>query len=197
MKNVKFVNGSRLYIGVTGQIGTGKSLVSNMLARSSGDCQIFDADHQVHTLYESDADFMREIKNIYDECIIDNQVSRSILYDFMISDPQNWDDITSLVHNKIYALAQDYHSRYDRVVYDVPLLHKSNISSLCDIVICTVCSQATQEVRVMSRPGMNADKLQHILSLQKQLGEADYIVDTDLDIEDLSKEIDKILEKFI
>ena len=179
-------------IGVTGQIGTGKSFVASLFVERG--FKLFDADLEVHKLYDHDHGLIQEIGQICSHSIIQGAIDRKRLYDFMLCNDNNWQVVERLVGNKIYDLAKKYSEDHKKIVYDVPRLYESGISNLCDKVIVTTCSAATQESRVMQRAGMDMHKFQHIVSMQQRHDDARYTINTDDDISVLENRVKDIIE---
>ncbi|MCA3665107.1 MAG: dephospho-CoA kinase, partial [Methylobacterium sp.] len=64
------------------------------------------------------------------------------------------------------AIAQAQRAGHRLIVLDVPLLFETKGENRCDAVLVTTVSPATQESRVMARPGMTQELFHALLNRQ-------------------------------
>ena len=157
-----------LKIGLTGSIGMGKSTTSNIF-RAFG-IPVFDADQTVHDLYKGRAvsAFEAEIPG----STVNGSVSREILSQMLLQDPQIIKKIESIVHPLVYQERQNFvekcaNNNSQMVIFDIPLMFESEGINEVDVILVVSAPSDVQFKRVMARQGMSEEKLRIILNKQK------------------------------
>ena len=94
-------------IGVTGNIGSGKSTVCQILARLGA--TVIDADRLAHEAYQPHSQTWRELIDTFGRDIVkpDEEIDRQKLGQIVFSDPDALAQLNQIVHPKAYRLAQE------------------------------------------------------------------------------------------
>ena len=94
-------------IGVTGNIGSGKSTVCGILARLGA--VVIDADKLAHEAYKPHSQTWQEIVTAFGEGIVksDYEIDREKLGRIVFSNPDALARLNQIVHPEAYRLAQD------------------------------------------------------------------------------------------
>jgi dephospho-CoA kinase len=83
-------------------------------------------------------------------------------------------------------------------VLEIPLLFETGAEQRVDVTIALTAPAHVQRERVLARPGMSVDKLEHLLARQlsdaERRARADYVVDSGLSLADMHAELDRLLE---
>jgi dephospho-CoA kinase len=83
-------------------------------------------------------------------------------------------------------------------VLEIPLLFETDAIDRVDVAIVVSAPEEAQRRRVLARPGMSVERLEHLLTRQlpdaDKRARADYIVDSGTSLADMHRQIDKILE---
>jgi dephospho-CoA kinase len=83
-------------------------------------------------------------------------------------------------------------------VLDIPLLLEGGGQRRVDAVVVVSAPADTQRARVLERPGMTAEKLDHLLARQmsdsQKRAQADFVVDTGMGLEPARQQVHNILE---
>ncbi|MDR0484900.1 MAG: dephospho-CoA kinase [Alphaproteobacteria bacterium] len=189
-------------IGITGYIGSGKSTVSKMF-RDRG-FYYFDSDSYVAKL-NNNKEILSEIKKYFPQSIVNNQLDKKILKEILFKDYEtNIAKLESIYHpyvikkiKRLIFIGKILFRKF--LLLEVPLLFEAKINELCDITILVRCSVATQIKRVMNRSKINIEDLGKIMAKQKKLNydtiPFSYIINTDKTIEDVEKEVIKIIKE--
>ena len=187
-----------LIVGLTGSIGMGKSTVAACF-RDRG-IAVFDADAEVHRLYEGAA--VAAIEAAFPGTTGGGRVERAKLADALGRDPQAFVRLERIVHPLVQEAERAFlRSEAQRgaamAVLDIPLLFETGGDLKVDVMIVASASAASQMSRVMSRPGMTAERLESLLARQMSDAEkrrrADFVVDTEGSIAETGEQIDAII----
>ncbi|WP_439544359.1 dephospho-CoA kinase [Hyphomicrobium sp.] len=186
-------------VGLTGSIGMGKSAIAAML-RVRG-VPVFDADQEVHRLYEGDA--VEKVEAAFPGTTIDGRVDRAKLAASLAHDPARFRMLEEIVHPLVRRAEQMFlyenHEKGGRIaVLEIPLLYETGLDAQVDQVVVVSAPAEIQRQRVLARPGMTAARLDTLLARQlpdheKRL-RADFVVDTGGTLADSEAQVDSILD---
>ncbi len=96
-------------VGLTGGIGSGKSLISKVF--NAFGIPVFNTDKQAKELYK-DATFLQEIVNTFGTSIIENgEFKPQNLADIVFNDPQALAKLNQLIHPKVLERYQQWQSK--------------------------------------------------------------------------------------
>lgn len=188
-----------LVIGLTGGIGMGKSAAAERFAEHG--IPVFNADLCVHRLYEGEA--VAAIESAFPGVAKDGRIDRKTLSETIAGSPEHLHRLERIVHPLVVAAELDFLCAAEKdgaplAVLEIPLLFETGADSRVDVTVVMSAPQHVQRARVLSRPGMTADKLEHLLARQlpdaERVARADYVVDSGLGLADMRIEIDKLVE---
>ena len=170
-------------LGLTGSIGMGKSTVAAMF-RDEG-VPVFDADGAVHALQGPGGALVNAIEAAFPGTTGADGVDRHKLGAAVLGDGDAMSRLEALIHPEVGRMRQNFlrtHENAALVVVDIPLLYEKGGQDGVDSVAVVSAPAAVQRQRVLSRPGMSAEKFAHILELQlpdaQKRARADYVIDT-------------------
>jgi len=169
--------------GLTGSIGMGKSTTAAMFRDEN--IPVYDADAAVHELYQGEA--VPLVEAAFPGSARAGKIDRKKLGRMVIGDDKAMARLEALIHplvraeeNKFLAAARVKGEKL--VVLDIPLLLETGGKARVDVVIVVTASLQEQKKRVLSRDGMNEQKLDAILARQmpdsEKRGHADFVIDT-------------------
>jgi dephospho-CoA kinase len=188
-----------LVIGLTGGIGMGKSAAAERFAEHG--IPVFNADLCVHRLYEGEA--VEAIAAAFPGVAKDGRIDRKLLSEMIAGSPERLLRLERIVHPLVVAAELDFLRAAAKegaplAVLEIPLLFETGANSRVDVTVVVSAPQDVQRARVLSRPGMTADKLEHLLARQlpdaERRARSDYVVDSSLSLADMRIEIDKLIE---
>lgn len=170
-------------IGLTGSIGMGKSTVAAMFAAAG--IPVFDADAEVRALQGPGGDLVPAIESAFPGSTGPDGVDRDRLGHQVFADPAALARLEAIVHpvvaDRRSAFLAAHHNK-PAVVFDIPLLFERGGHEAVDVIVVVSAPEAVQRARVLARPGMTPQKLDHILGLQlhdsHKRERADYVIDT-------------------
>jgi dephospho-CoA kinase len=172
-----------LLIGLTGSIGMGKTETAKMFAQLG--VPVYDSDAAVHRLYEPGGAAVSEIEKAFPGSVRDGRVDRALLSKKLAGDDAAFKRLEAIVHplvaedqRRFMEAARDA----QMVVQDVPLLFETGGHRRMDAVVVVSAPPEVQRKRVIARPGMTEEKLDHILSRQipdaEKRAKAHFVVET-------------------
>jgi dephospho-CoA kinase len=188
-----------LVIGLTGGIGMGKSAAANRFARHG--IPVFDADEEVHRLYDGAA--VEAIEAAFPGTTRGGKVDRKLLSGEIARAPARLQKLEVIVHPLVVAAEIDFLREQEKkgakvAVLEIPLLFETGADARVDVTVVVSAPPEVQRKRVLARPGMTADKLEHLLARQlpdaERRARADYVVDSSLPLADMHAEVDRLLE---
>ncbi|NKB49297.1 MAG: dephospho-CoA kinase [Alphaproteobacteria bacterium] len=174
-------------LGLTGSIGMGKSTAADMLRRLG--VPVHDADAVVHRLLAADPQVRAAIAARFPGAVEGETIDRQALGATVFADPAARADLEAILHPPVRAAARQFVRNQARagaslVVLDIPLLYETGGEANVDAVLVVTAPAFLQARRVLSRPGMSAERFAGILASQipdrEKRRRADYIVETGL-----------------
>jgi dephospho-CoA kinase len=189
-----------LVVGLTGNIGCGKSSLSELLLSKNID--VIDADIiSREIMYDKELlktifyEFGTEIKNN------DGTLNRKKLGNIVFNDDDMLIKLNSITHPAIKRKINDRiidisNQGKNIVVIDAALLIEGKFLDLVDKLVVITCNEEVQLNRVINRDNMTKEEaLKRINSQMKQdekIKYADYIIDNSKDMNNLKDEFDKL-----
>lgn len=178
--------GQPLRIGLTGGIGSGKSLVADMLAELGA--AIIDTDVIAHRLTAPGGAAIAPLRAQFGADLITpaDALDRAAMRELVFSNPEAKRQLEQILHpmigDEVAREANRTQGLYQ--VFVVPLLIESGRWRSRVHRICVVdCDEATQVARVGQRSGLSAEAVRRIManqaSRQARLAQADDIVIND------------------
>jgi len=173
-------------VGLTGSIGMGKTETAKMFTRLG--IPVYDSDAAVHRLYEPGGAAVAEIAKVFPDCVRGSRVDRTELNKYLATDKTAFKKLEAIVHPLVARdqrafLEEAVKAGAELVVLDIPLLFETGGHERMDAVVVVSAPHAVQRERVLARPGMTADRLDHILSRQmpdaEKRAKAHFVVETD------------------
>ena len=188
-----------LVIGLTGGIGMGKSAAAERFA--SHGIPVFNADLCVHRLYEGAA--VPAIEAAFPSVARDGKIDRKLLSEKIAGSPERLRRLEAIVHPLVVAAEIDFLIEQENqgeklAVLEIPLLFETGAERRVDVTVVLSAPAEVQRQRVLARPGMTVDKLEHLLARQlpdaERRARADYVVDSSESLEDMHRALDKLIE---
>jgi dephospho-CoA kinase len=187
-----------IVLGLTGSIGMGKSTVAKMFADEG--VPVFDADAVVHRLQGPKGDLVSRIEEHFPGTTDNEGVNRTSLAERVLSDSAALQRLEALIHPAVAAERQaflDKNKDAPLVLLDIPLLFEKGGWDAVDKIVVVSAPADVQRARVLSRPGMTAEKLDRILALQmpdeEKRARADFVVSTEGPLEETRATVRRIV----
>lgn len=185
-------------LALTGSIGMGKSTVAAMFAARG--IPVFDADATVRQLQGVGGRLVPIIERRFPGTTRNGAVDREALSAAVLGRPDELAALEEIVHPAVHHERTRFiveHGDAPALLFDIPLLFETGGDRVFDEVIVVSAPAEVQRQRVLARPGMTAEKLDHILARQlpdaEKRARADHVVDTSLSLAETAAQVDEIL----
>lgn len=195
------------WTGLTGGIATGKSTAARLIEGLG--VPLIDADQISHKLSEVGEPGYEKILSHFGKNILNSDLSinRKELGRLIFSDPQLKSDLEGILHPLIKHEVQKHKNQYQRqgaklCFYDVPLLFEKKSAADFDVTVLVWCDSQTQLNRLLQRSQLGSQlsveeanlRIKNQLPMIDKVKMADFCLDNSGDIEDLEKQIKKLLK---
>ncbi len=194
-------------IGVTGNIGSGKTLVSKYLEEKKA--FIINADKIGHTILLKNGMAYFEVIEYFGSTILDSNdnIDRKKLGNIVFSDKEKLEVLTKITHKHIVSIIKGIiKERINKnidslIVIDAALLVEANLHNICDYVLLVTSTIDNRIKRIIVRDNISYDLAMKKINSQKTTEElmvyATHIVENNSTISNLYKELQLALEKIL
>lgn len=176
-----------LKIGVTGGIGSGKSLVTRIFAMLGA--PVYDADSRAKWLMENDHLLKQQLVELLGDQAYgqDGKLNRALLASRIFSDPSLTQKVNNLVHPIVKNDSKawtEIHSHVPYLVKEAALMFESGSASQMDLVVLVDAPENLRIERVMMRdPHRSLADIKAIMARQmkeeEKIKQADVVVKND------------------
>jgi dephospho-CoA kinase len=176
-----------LQIGITGSIGSGKSLVCRIFHQLGA--PVYDADSHAKNLMTTDGILVSAIKKEFGDLAYnrDGSLNRVYMANHVFHDQQKLDILNSLVHPRVF---DDYlqwtapHHQYPYLIKEAALLFEAGSEKTLDKIIVVHAPESIRIKRVLARDAhRTVEQVMAIVGKQmaddEKLKRADYVIVND------------------
>ena len=175
-----------LLVGLTGNIGSGKSTVAQLLSERGA--TIIDADVLARRAVEQGTPAYASIVERWGTSILaaDGLIDRAALRRIVFSEPQELEQLNSIVHPEVErmlaALVQQARQRGDRlVVCDIPLLFERRMTDAFDRILLVDAPRPVRLERLVRERGLRETEAMAMIVAQMpaelKRARADFVID--------------------
>ena len=191
-----------MVIGITGNIASGKSLVTNYLLNKN--YKVIDSDKISHDVLLLDEVKEKLINSFSLEIITNEQIDRKKLGSIVFNNKDKKELLQSIVFPYILKEINNQINSYKDgniklIFLDAPLLIEYNIMYLVDKIILVKTNKDIQIQRLMARDNISYEyaikKINSQLPVEEKEKYANYIINNDLDINYAYNQIENILKQ--
>ena len=157
-----------MLIGLTGGIGSGKSLAGDFF--KSKNIDVIDADDLAHNALDIKGEGYKKFLDIFGETFLDenSEIDRKALRKYIFQNPEMKNKLEEIVHpivqNGILNFINNSNSIYRIII--VPLIAETNSSSFYDRVLAIDCKKEIQIERASKRDNSNEEQILKIIQSQ-------------------------------
>jgi len=187
-------------LGLTGGIGSGKSMVGQIFARLGA--VVIDADQLAREVVEPGQPALQEIATAFgrDVLLSDGRLDRSKLAGIIFADPAERARLDAITHPRIRArMDEEIKARRSGpgvLIVDIPLLYENDRTHSVERVIVVWVDPQTQLRRIRRRDGLSAEAARQRIAAQMPLdakrARADHVIDNSGSREDTRRQVEAI-----
>ena len=193
---------SRLVLGLTGSIGSGKSTVARMFQQLGA--EVIDADRVGHSLLEKKEVRESIIKN-FGSSVLDKEgkIERRKLGSIVFRDRKRLEELNSIIHPLIFSEMKRRitFSRARIIIVDAAILLEAGWDSLVDKIIVVNASHETRRKRIKESSLLGSKEVEGIIKAQfsqdEKIGRADFLIENEEGIEESKRQAERIWGKLV
>ncbi len=186
----------KLIIGITGGIGSGKTLVSKLLSKRG--FKVYYADLVAKKLYSEDKKLVKDLVKVFGKEIINfkGKVILPKLKEIIFANKKNYETINKLVHPAVinYLKKEIRKSRYDLVLVEAAVLFESGYNKSLDYIITVYSNKKNRIERLMIRDEASRSEINHLMKFQIdekiKMEMSDFVIMNNKTIDDLKMQVD-------
>jgi dephospho-CoA kinase len=175
-----------LQIGITGGIGSGKSLISKIFYCLG--VPVYDADSRAKYIMTTDGILIREIREKFGELSFNGEtLNRAYLSKVVFEDPEKLRILNGLVHPRVAAdyktwVARHTHCRY--VLKEAALMFEAKSNEMLDEIVVVSAPEALRIKRVLKRDVQRTHKqvediIRNQMPEEEKCKRADFVIVND------------------
>lgn len=194
---------SRLILGVTGNIASGKSETARLLQQKG--CALVDADAVAHELYGYDRALVQQIAAEFGPEVVwpNGALNRPRLGSLVFGRPEAMAALNRIVHPVLIGAIRDRIRSslriMNRVVLDAALIVELGFASEIDYLVLVSASVPVRLKRLMERSGLTEEeamrRIESQLPEESKLQHADFVIKNETTREYLREQVDALWEE--
>lgn len=194
---------SKLIVGITGGIGSGKTAVTDRFAQRG--IVVVDADLAARQVVEPGSPALAAIAKHFGQNILTaaGELDRAALRKIVFAEPAERQWLEGLTHPLIGQEIEDQleNAGSPYAILASPLLLEGQQKLLVDLVVVVDVPEELQLERTMARDSNDAEQVRRImaaqLSRQERLARADIVIDNSRGLEDLDLVVEELHREFL
>ncbi len=194
-----------LVIGLTGNIGTGKSTVAQILRKLG--VEVIDADKLGHQLLKPHTTAWRKIVDAFGaEVMRGEEIDRGKLAKIVFADAERLANLNNILHPGIYRLVQERIKAFRKqgakaVVVEAPLLIEAGWTPLFDRVWATTAPDDVVVGRLTSQKGLARKDILSRMGRQmpqaEKTAQAEVVINTDCTPDELEAKVKNLWQNLL
>lgn len=173
-----------LLIGLTGGIGSGKSIVSKIFM--SLGVPIFNSDESAKNIINNDSNVIRKITSEFNNIYEDGKLNTQKMAEVVFNDEKALEKLNNIIHPKVKETFDKWVNENKNtpiLIKEAAILIESGAYQFMDKIILVIAPEQIRLNRVAARDGVLIDKvkdrIQAQLSDEKKLAYADFTIVND------------------
>ncbi|NPA32071.1 MAG: dephospho-CoA kinase [Aquificae bacterium] len=188
-------------VGLTGNIGSGKSTVAHMFRKLGA--WVLDADKLIHSFYRKGHKVYREVLELFGNEILtpEGEIDRRKLADIVFSDKGKLSELERITHGALYEEVEKTVSRLkdgDVFILEASLLVEKGSADRYDKLIVVYAPYELCKKRALAR-GMSEEDFERRWRLQlppeEKVKRADFVIDNTKTLKETFEQVREVYEK--
>ena len=190
-----------LSVGLTGNIGSGKTAVANLFRQWGG--LVIDADELVREIQAPGSPSLDRMARRFGAEVLDadGALDRARLRDIVFADPAALADLNAIIHPAVQArreaLLQAARAGGERIVVsDIPLLFEAADPAEFDRIVLVDAPPAVRHSRLVRLRGLTPETADRLIAAQAPTGpkraRSHFIIENDGTVEELERRADEV-----
>jgi dephospho-CoA kinase len=173
-------------VGVTGGIGSGKSVVCNIFKHLG--IPVYESDIKAHQLYEKHPETLEKIRNEISEEAIDKngKINRKKLSEIVFNDNRKLKILNSIIHPLVKTDFNKWvnsNKGFPYVIKEAAILFESGANEYCDKIISVIAPVDLRISRVRERDHKTRAEIEQIINRQmtdeERIPKSDFVIYND------------------
>ena len=160
-----------IFIGVTGGIGSGKSLVCSLFEKKN--IPVFYADIIAKEITDNDLLVRQEIVDSFGSEVLDSstkKINRKKLAEIVFADESKIDKLNSIIHPRVFDKFEEWKATIPKTSHyalvEAALMFESEMDELLDYVLAVTADEKVRIARVKERDKSTEDQIQSRMKFQ-------------------------------
>lgn len=194
-----------LTVGITGGIGSGKTVILNLLANEY-DTYIIEADRLAHQLMEPGQKIYNNVVAAFGSEILDDKlkIDRRKLGNIVFNDSNKLELLNSISHplvkeSILEQIENERESGRGLFVIEAALLIQDGYKDICDIMCYVYASIDVRTYRLCKLRGYTKERALNVIKSQPDedfyKSNSDYVIDNSFDLESTKINLETIMKK--
>jgi dephospho-CoA kinase len=190
-----------LLVGLTGNIASGKSTVTHLLAERGA--IVIDADILARRAVEPGTPALRAIVERWGERMLlpDGSLDRAALRELVFQHPEELEALNGIVHPEVARLRAEElasaRARGDRqVVCDIPHHFQRHQTDEIEFLVQVDAPRSIRLERLVNYRGLTHEEAMHMIAAQMpaqlKRARADFVIENDADLPSLARQVDEL-----
>jgi len=164
---MKTQNSDIVFVGLTGGIGGGKSLIAKIIC--SFGFPVYVSDFEAKRLMENDFSVKKQLlENFGNEVFINEKLNTNFLAQKVFSDKNSLEKINKIVHSAVFKHFFEWaENKKQKIVFmESAIIFENSLEKYFDKIISVISPQEVRIQRVMQRSNMQRDEIEKRISNQ-------------------------------
>lgn len=189
-------------IGITGNSGSGKSFISEILLNKYKCVAIIDADRIAREMSNINTLYYKEIVKRFGKDILKEnlEINRKILARIIFNNDEKREELNSITFKYVVDKIKDeikLNSDKNIIIIDAPLLFESGLDKICDITLGVISEESIKIDRICKRDNLSVreakDRLRVQLKDEVLREKCNYIIENNGDVDCLNTQLKEIV----
>lgn len=157
---MKVEDSSMIKVGITGGIGTGKTMISSIISKIG--YPIFISDEEAKKAIEKSEKIKSELKKLFGEDIyLNNKINKTKLSQIIFNDTEKLNNVNRIVHPEVMKIFDKWCNEAggNFVFFESAILFEAGLNTQMDFIICVDAPMETRIRRVITRDNTTEEKI--------------------------------------